>query len=289
MSRGAAPLRRGLPAETSSVRAQPDKRFRRPEARPARRRWRKVAWRAGLAGLAGLVALGALVLAGKAVLNSRLLAVRQLVVRGNTRLSTGEVEALLDGVRGQNIFLVDLEDCRKRLMGSPWVAEATIGRVLPATVSVRIVERAPMVVARLGPHLYLMDGEGMIIDEFGPQYREFDLPIVDGLVRAPGAAGPRVDLPGVQAAGRFLDALRARPDLRRRVSQLDVADPRDLVVLLDEDPALLHLGDARFLQRLEMYLDIAPTLRDQMKDIDSVDLRLDDLAHVIVRSKAGQR
>lgn len=228
-------------------------------------------------------------MAGVLVLKSPPLAVSQLVVRGNSRLSSGEVEALLDGVRGQSILLVNLDECRRRLMDSPWVADVTLSRVLPSTISVRIQERSPMAVARLGQHLYLVDDQGVIIDEFGPEYREFDLPIVDGLVRSPEAAGPLVDLAGVRTTGRFLDALRAQPSLRRRVSQIDVTDPRDLVVLLDDDAALLHVGDTRFVERLSMYLQIAERLHGERKDLDSVDLRLDDLAHVIVRSKAGDR
>jgi cell division septal protein FtsQ len=172
-------------------------------------------------------------------------------------------------------------------MDSPWVAGVTLARVLPATVSVSIVERSPLAVARLGQQLYLVDDQGVIIDEFGPEYREFDLPIVDGLVRSPHVDGPLVDQAGVRVTDRFLAALRTQPNLRRRVSQIDVRDPHDVVVLLDDDAAFLHVGDTRFVERLSMYLQIAPTLRGQMKEIDYVDLRLDDMERVIVRSKAG--
>ena len=39
--------------------------------------------------------------------------------------------------------------------------------------------------------LYLVDASGDVIDEFGPQYAEFDLPIVDGLVARAEAAASR--------------------------------------------------------------------------------------------------
>ena len=42
-----------------------------------------------------------------------------------------------------------------------------------------------MAVCRLGDQLYLVDSTGVIIDDYGPQYVQFDLPIVDGLVVAP--------------------------------------------------------------------------------------------------------
>ena len=44
-----------------------------------------------------------------------------------------------------------------------------------------------MGVGRLGTAAYLIDGKGVIIDEYGPQYAQYDLPILDGLVSAPTA------------------------------------------------------------------------------------------------------
>src|SRR5262249_25779394 len=160
------------------------------------------------------------------------LAVSHLVVRGNTRLSTGDVQTLLDGLSGQNILRVDFADYRRRLMDSPWIADATMWRVLPSTVGVQIVERVPMAVARLRQQLYLVAETGVIIDEFGPQYRDFALPLVDGLVRPPGANGQAAaNAAGVALTERFLDALRPQPDLRHRVSQIDVSDAHDVVAL----------------------------------------------------------
>ena len=47
-------------------------------------------------------------------------------------------------------------------------------------------------------------------------------------------------------------------------------------MLLDDDSALLHLGEQRFVERLQGYLTLRPTLRERYRRIDSVDLRFDD-------------
>ena len=39
--------------------------------------------------------------------------------------------------------------------------------------------------------------------------------------------------------------------------------------MIDGDSALLHLGDDRFLERLQSYLDVAPALRDRVHDMKS--------------------
>jgi len=137
-----------------------------------------------------------------------------------------------------------------------------------------------MAVARVAAQLFLVDDTGVIIDEFGPQYQEFDLPIVDGLVARSVTDHAPVDSARVRLIARCLADLQSRADLRSRVSQLDVSDARDVVALLTDDGARLHLGDTAFADRLTMYLQIAPTLRQQLHELDYVDLRFGDRVFV---------
>jgi len=201
-------------------------------------------------------------------------------VSGNVRLSKGEVVALMDGLRGQSMVTANLETWRQKLMASPWVDNVAMRRVLPGTIAVAISERQPMGIGRLGDHLYLIDQQGTIIDEFGPNYAEFDLPIIDGLAGPPRDGSPLIDEARAALAARLLFSLDARPDLGRRVSQVDVRDVRDAVVILKDDPALVRLGDDQFVERLQSYVDLAPALRERVADIDYVDLRFDDRIYV---------
>ena len=57
-------------------------------------------------------------------------------------------------------------------------------------------------------------------------------------------------------------------------------DGHDAVVLLQHDTALLHLGEDRFLERLQSYVELAPTLRQRVPNIDYVDLRFDERLYV---------
>jgi hypothetical protein len=222
--------RRGMPPATAGVFAPSDRRFRRPDLRPGRRRRLiQIAFLTGRwVGISAVVA-GVLFWLGSTVLGSELLRVRQLVVKGNVRLSVGEVEALVDGLRGERIFNVNFEEYRRRLMDSPWVASVSLWRVLPSTVEVRVFERSPFVIARLGQQLYLVDERGVIIDEYGPQYREFDLPIVDGLIAPVHATGPLVAPERIALVGSLLRAFGDHPALGRRLSQIE-PNPRDAIV-----------------------------------------------------------
>ncbi len=264
-----------------SVKARSEKNFRRSSAKPGRKKTRHSwwSWRVVRAVVSSALVVYAGYRAFDLVVSASTLKVREISVHGNARISAGEVQALVEGLRGTSILTADLESYRRRLLKSPWISDAALRRVLPSRVEVFVRERQPMGLSRLGGQLYLVDRQGVVIDEFGPQYREFDLPIVDGLVRAPGG-GAALDERRAELAGRVIDALAERQELAKRVSQIDVADLHDAVVLLDGDSAQLHLGEDRFVRRLQSYLDLAPTLRDRVDEIDSVDLRFDDRLYV---------
>ena len=268
------------------VKAPTEKNFRRAKVRPASKKTpasgklRFVSWRTGRWALAGLVVAYAGYRGTNLVLHASALQVRKIAVRGNVRVSSGEVQAMVDGLRGSSILTADLASYRKRLMGSPWVADVAMRRVLPSTVEVFVSERRPMGLCRFGDTLYLVDAGGTPIDEFGPQYAEFDLPIIDGLTRSPASGQPTIDEARAELASRVIDALAPRKDIAEKISQIDVRDLHNAAVMLQDDPALLYLGDEKFLERLQSYVDLAPALREQVRDIDYVDLRFGQRVYV---------
>ena len=217
------------------------------------------------------VALAAFLLPGT-LSSAGFLRVTTITVRGNEHISPGEVLALIGPLRGQNILMADLETYRQHLMASGWVKTATLRRVLPSTIEVDVDERIPIGLARIGGRLYLIDGAGTVIDEHGPRFSEGGLPIVDGLSTGTDTAA---DETRAQLISSLMTAMEAAPELSSRISQINVEDPYDAVVLLNDGPTLIHLGREQFADRLQEYLDLAPALRAHVADIDYVDLRFE--------------
>ena len=269
------------------VPAPSDRRFRRARVTPTRKprlfglSW----WKAGRAAVLLALILYVGYRAVRGVLNADALTITRITVSGNSRLSKGEVVALLDGIRGANMLTVDLESWRQKVLSSPWVADAAVRRVLPGTVAVAVAERQPMAIGRVNDDLYLIDDRGGIIDQFGPNYADFDLPIIDGLAAPPRDDGPLIDETRAALAGRVLASLQSRPDLARRVSEIDVRDVRDAVLILKDDTALVRVGTEQFAERLQSYLDLAPALRERVAAIDYVDLRFDERVYVRPQAK----
>lgn len=261
------------------VTAPADRRFRRAHLKPARKRrgFASRRWRAAGAVIVIGLALYAGYRAVAVVAGLEIFRIDQINVRGNHRLSSGEVLAMLQSLRGRSVLAVDLQDWRRALLSSPWVADASLRRTLPSTVDVVILERAPLGIGRIKGSLFLVDDRGAVIDEYGPNYADLDLPIIDGLSSAPGDANS--DAYRALLVRRLLDALRVR-NMASQISQIDVSDSRNAVVLLEGDPTLIRLGNERFVERLQSYHELAPALREQVPTIDYVDLRFDERVYV---------
>ena len=282
------------------VRAPAEKNFRRARAKPARRRRLRAlfTWRVARGLLIVTLVAFAGYRAASLAYHSSLFRVSRVRVHGNVRISSGEVQALVRDLEGAHILTADLAKSRSELLESPWLAEVALRRVLPSTIDVYVSERRPFGLCRYGNQLYLVARDGTVMDEFGPKYAEFDLPIVDGLVprgvssrvsRASRSGEPstlRIDAGRAALAARVVDAIQSSRELTSRVSQIDVTDAHDAVVLLDNDPALLHVGEERFRERLQSYLEIAEALRERIPNIDYVDLRFEQRVYVKPRGRA---
>jgi cell division protein FtsQ len=274
----------------NAVSARTDRRFRRAHVKPGRkRRWYAVlkplvVWAALVSGLGYGVYRTSVVAA-----QAHVLMVDRIVVRGNERLSDDDVMAVVSGLRGESLVWTDLETWRSRLLASPWIRDAALRRSLPSTVEIVVTERTPVGIGRIDGKLYLVDETGVIIDQYGPQFADFDLPIVDGLPGGTGGPGSTTDEPRAALAAGVIAALKGRPQIASRLSQVDVTDVHNAAVILTGDSAKIQLGEDRFLARLQAYLDLAVTLRERVAEIDSVDLRFDDRIYVRPVGKTGRR
>ena len=273
-----------------------DRRFRRAHVKPSRRRQgrRGVAKPVVRAVLVAIVVAYGLYRGAAFASHARVLKVDRILVSGNERLSRGDVIAILSRLRGQSLLFTDLDVWRRRLMASPWVRDAALRRSLPSTVEVAVLERQPMGVGRINGELYLVDERGVVIDRFGPQYADFDLPVIDGLAAATPSAEPHAapammtDETRADLAARVIVALKSNAGVARRLSQVDVSDPHNAAVILNGDPAVIELGEEQFLPRLESYLGLASALRARVAEIDYVDLRFEDRIYVRPASALGR-
>jgi Cell division septal protein len=184
-------------------------------------------------------------------------------------------QALLDALDvgyGDAIIGVDLQTARERLLALPWVKSASVERVLPDTLIIRLSERRPVALWQQQRGQYaVIDREGNILDN------DTAGSFTDLLVVAGNEAPAHV--------GALLSMLRTEPKLMEHVESAMWVGGRRWTVFLDNGICIRlpeeEPGDAW--RRLAAYDRMHALLS---KNIRAIDMRLAD--KLIVQSKAGQ-
>lgn len=152
------------------------------------------------------------------------------------------------GVRlGQNLLALDLARVRRDLEMVSLIQSASLERVLPHTLRVRVIERTPIAQINvlkpaagggIDAGVFLLDQDGYVIVPLDPHQRTAplsqsadDLPLISGISGTQVQAGRKIESPQLVAALQLLVAFDRSPmqglvDLKR----IDLATPDVLVV-----------------------------------------------------------
>ncbi|MGI8887490.1 MAG: cell division protein FtsQ/DivIB [Nocardioidaceae bacterium] len=156
----------------------------RAESRFSRRQWlrRLSGWRPWLIALGGVVVVSVI---GWVVGFSTLLTAREVTVEGERQLSEGDVLAAASIESETPLLRVDLEEIDRRISALPTVADVSVHRSWPHTVSIAVTERKPLALISARGAWSAVDAEGVL---FRQTPRRSDLPAdVPVITMAPGA------------------------------------------------------------------------------------------------------
>ncbi len=134
----------------------------------------------------------------------------------------------MDMPEGENVFTIQTGELAGRIAEIPAIASATVSVALPDEVRVAVSERVALLAWRIGAHTYLVDGDGLLFAELGPDApaAAAELPVVvDGRLSSM-----------VLGIGSALDSVTL--DAALRLGSLTPADvgsgARDLVLRVDD-------------------------------------------------------
>jgi cell division protein FtsQ len=212
---------------------------------------------------------------------SSFFALQKIEVRGQQHLAPAEVASQSGLSDGANIFQLNLDQARERLLADPWIAGATLRRQLPNKVEIDIVERQPSALLIAGQYWLVLDRNGVCIDSL-TSTRLYSLPIITGLAPVTVEPGRQV------SASPVLPVVLAALDLSVEdfFSEVDVADPESLIAYT-RDGIPIYLGDS---QNLHSKLLTAQSLMASLNDPSSVayiDLRSAQAPAVQYKSPAS--
>jgi cell division protein FtsQ len=197
------------------------------------------------------------------------LGVDEIHVTGHRYTLDGDIFAALELDRPTSLLRYSSEAARRRVEALAWVSRATVTRVLPNAIEVRISERTPIAVWLNGKGASLVDGDGRELARVSPS-------TLPSLPRISGAGAP-------DAAGALFTALRDHPALASRVLVAERVGQRRWSLNLDNG-SRVHLpaeGEAAALARLMQLADRTGLFSEPGR---IVDLRIEDRIAVAPRA-----
>jgi cell division septal protein FtsQ len=153
--------------------------------------------------------------------------IKQIILPANASFTVRE------SLIGTSLWTLDARALSQELKRQqPWLKEVRVVRELPSTVRVETEARVPIAQVRLGTGWHLVDREGFILPQASAEPTA-ELVRLVGVGRGGSRIGDNAD-EQLLLALRVLQALQRLPSpLRRRISDIDVTEPRQLRFSID--------------------------------------------------------
>lgn len=200
-----------------------------------------------------------------------------LRVRNLERAQLSAIRGVFRADEGQSVFRIPLEDRRKRIQEIRWVRRASVSRVWPNLIDVRLEERVPLAFVQVSSYRRDQPARVSLIDQDGVL-----LPVLPGIdYDVPVLTGVREDRPLAERAARvnlMRRFLRELGPLAKPVSEVNVCrvDNIRVVYPVNGRAVTLAMGGELWRPRLERFLRHYPEIEKKMPGVIRLDLRLED-------------
>jgi cell division protein FtsQ len=212
-----------------------------------------------------------------------------LVVEGVHYASPSQIRHVFAEDFGLSLYLCPIQKRRRQLLEIDWVEEATVSKIWPNTLKVRVHERTPVLFVHLAANhkdgisqLALIDRDGYVLR---PRVASrFTLPVITGVSETEPLETRRARV------RRVLGLLQEIGPLAAKVSEVDASDLDDLVVAerVDDGVVNLMLGDENYEKRLRNFLNSYSAIRAKRPNARTLDLRVDGVITAVGGDTRGQ-
>jgi cell division protein FtsQ len=194
-------------------------------------------------------------------------------ITGVHNASRAQVIDVVGADIGRNLFFVPLDERKKQLEQVPWVESATVMRLLPNHVAVRIHERVPIAFAHIGSKINLIDGNGVVLGIPANRQVKYSFPVIEGITDTEPLSSRAAAMRIYSRVVRELDSEGSR--YSQELSEVDLSDPEDIKVTANNTggAVTVHLGNSNLLERFKLYVTHIAEWRQQFQNLQSVDLR----------------
>ena len=228
----------------------------------------------------GLILIVLAGIAGYALANSSLFDLREIRIEGNLAVPREEL-LVLSGLRlGTNLLRVSPAEAKAQLLTQPYIKEVEVRRRFPSEMSIKVVERAPMVLVSYDTQSLILDSEGICLENGNKAAAMAASWVQTPAIKSNFAAiqmkpGDKTEDEGILAAIALLKQLDAY--FMENILEIDAASAWTLSVI-NLDGLTVYFGPPENLaQKLQNYEDLLIKNREECNadTLEYVDLRYD--------------
>lgn len=191
------------------------------------------------------------------------------------RLTRGEVVALAGVKPGDSMLGLKLQRIVTQLSKNPWVEQVQVRRYFPHTLSICLTERTPRAVANVGC-LYYLDGKGKLFKSLVDGDR-LDYPLITGVSEDDLEKDPDGSKEALKNALSLIDSLEGGAVFGlEEVSEIHYDKGYGFTLFTMHGGVPVKLGNGGFNEKLARLSGIYPQLKQQMQELDYIDLDYGD-------------
>lgn len=220
-------------------------------------------------------------LASLMLARSNIFAVADMAVLGNKMATEQQILDKAGPLRGTSLLTLDCDQVESRILGHPWVEQATVERQWPSTLVVRVRERQPLALVNLERQgrrqLYYLDSKGEVFAPTTPS-RDLDFPVLTGQVVSAQDGTMRIAEDSLAAlALEFLNLAAQGNQIlpSQGISEVHVSPEKGIVVYLIDHPFPIFMGRDKVRTRFKLLVRVLAQLYQQDKVKEVAEIRMD--------------
>ena len=207
-----------------------------------------------------------LIITGVTVLAYQYLFIREINFYGNRHLSGDELRKLTGCSTSSRLFSVSTTEIYSRLRKSPWIKQAIVRKDLTGRMDVYITEAVAVSVLMTGENPYLVDRDGVILEEM-KKTQVYFLPLI------------KIDNESAREA--FHEAVELAVALQdRKVAaqsgNIEITGTRPEDITLRFDDLTARMGAGEFAKKIEKLYFVKEEISKRNMKVEYVDLRFAD-------------
>lgn len=205
--------------------------------------------------------------------------IKNIIVSGNTTVSSDIILAAADIVVGENIFNISTKEIKEKVSGVAYIRNVTVTRRLPDSVVINVSESTLKALIPIAAGYIGMDDRGYVLEVFNQN--RAGVPLINGLSLLEFKAGSKILVDDMVKFDIIISIIKELDDLEltQNITGIDIENIYDIKLTYDSRLVGIFGGADRLSYKLLFFKEVCQNQQPQ-SSTGTVDLTIEGQAFV---------